>query len=443
MSPSAGARPGDGAYHPRAQRHRDRSRGRLRLRDASAMAIGGMIGGGIFSVLGVTIELAGHLAFGCFVLAGALAALTARSYAALARRGGRSGGPDELLRAEGHPQVAALASWYLVLGYILALAVYGFTFGHYLASVLGGGEVVARVASLGVMAVFLALNLRGVGASSITEDAIVAAKLLVLALIAGVGLGRFAPDRLSPLADVGTGGLLIGAGAVFIAYEGFELLAYDYDDLDDAERTLPRSLYLSIGVVALVYVTVTIGAQMLVSDATIVAQREVAFAAAGEAALGTTGRWLAVLGAVLATSSAINATLFSTSRLVRDLTRSGELPDRLGRTRHGLPVLALWLLAAVGAALAMLPAIGDLLAFGSVTFLAVFALVNHAHARTATSRVDAVVGHLAALACAAAVAIVLADLARSDPAALAMVAGALAVVGALRALWARQVRAAS
>ena len=51
MSPSAGARPGDGAYHPRAQRHRDRSRGRLRLRDASAMAIGGMIGGGIFSTL--------------------------------------------------------------------------------------------------------------------------------------------------------------------------------------------------------------------------------------------------------------------------------------------------------------------------------------------------------------------------------------------------------
>ena len=56
------------AYSPRTERHRSKERGRLRLRDASAMAIGGMIGGGIFSVLGVTIELAGHLAFLCFVL---------------------------------------------------------------------------------------------------------------------------------------------------------------------------------------------------------------------------------------------------------------------------------------------------------------------------------------------------------------------------------------
>lgn len=38
----------------------------LGLREASAMAIGGMIGGGIFSVLGVTIDLAGNLAFAPF-----------------------------------------------------------------------------------------------------------------------------------------------------------------------------------------------------------------------------------------------------------------------------------------------------------------------------------------------------------------------------------------
>ena len=50
------------------------------------MAIGGMIGGGIFSVLGVTVDLAGHLAFGCFVLGGVIALITARSYAVLSLR---------------------------------------------------------------------------------------------------------------------------------------------------------------------------------------------------------------------------------------------------------------------------------------------------------------------------------------------------------------------
>jgi hypothetical protein len=57
-----------------------------------AMAVGGMIGGGIFSVLGVAITLAGHLAFGCFVLGGVVAAVTAHSYAGVMARSGRSGG---------------------------------------------------------------------------------------------------------------------------------------------------------------------------------------------------------------------------------------------------------------------------------------------------------------------------------------------------------------
>lgn len=44
-----------------------------------------MIGGAIFSVLGVTIQLAGHLAFASVALAGALASVTAHAYAELSR----------------------------------------------------------------------------------------------------------------------------------------------------------------------------------------------------------------------------------------------------------------------------------------------------------------------------------------------------------------------
>jgi hypothetical protein len=49
----------------------------LSVVDATAMGVGGMIGGGIFSVLGVAITLAGNLAFGCFVLGAVLAGATA------------------------------------------------------------------------------------------------------------------------------------------------------------------------------------------------------------------------------------------------------------------------------------------------------------------------------------------------------------------------------
>jgi amino acid transporter len=429
--------PGRGPYHPRTERHRRRARGRLRLRDASAMAIGGMIGGGIFSVLGVTIQLAGHLAFACFVLAGLVALVTAHSYVGLTRRAGTSGGPYAYLRAAGHPQLAALTSWFLVLGYVLALAVYAFTFGHYVEALLGGGEAVARLASLVVLAVFWGLNTRGVGASSITEDLVVLVKLVVLAGIAGIGLLAWTPGRLTPLADAGYAGLFVGSAAIFVAYEGFELLSYDYDDIEDPDRTLPWALYLSVLVVIAVYVIVTLGSQMLVADRLIVAQREVAFAAVGQQALGTVGRWIATVAAVLATSSAINATLFSTARLVGDLSDARELPARLGRTVRGLPVTAMGALAVLAGLFAMLPGINELLAFGSLTFLGVFGLIDHLHARTAVRPTERLLGHVGSAACAAAVVVTAVQLALDAPLTLALVTVCLVAVVVLRALHVR------
>ena len=426
-----------GPYHPRTERHQRRGRGLLRLRDASAMAIGGMIGGGIFSVLGVTVQLAGHLAFVCFVLAGAVALVTAHSYAGLARRAGRSGGPYAYLREAGHPYLAAITSWYLVFGYVLALAVYAFTFGHYVARILGTGDLVARAVAVAVLGTFLVINMRGVGASRITEDSVVLTKILILTAIAGIGLFAWAPDRLSPLADTGYLGVLVGAASIFLAYEGFELLSYDYDTIAEPERTLPRALYLSVLVVITVYVAVTLGSQMLVPDQLLIAQREVAFAAVGEQALGTVGLWLAAGAAVLATSSAINATLFSTARLVRDLSDAGELPPSLGRAPSGVPANAMWLLALLGAAFAMLPGLTQLLAFGSVTFLGVFGLVNHLSARTTDRASERVLGHLGATACAIAIVVVVVQLAVHEPTTLAFIAGCLLGIGALRLAFAR------
>lgn len=420
-----------GPYHPRTAGHQRDHRGKLRLRDASAMAIGGMIGGGIFSVLGVTIQIAGHLAFMCFVIAGLVALVTAHSYAGLARRSGRSGGPYVYLREAGHPRIAALTSWYLVFGYVLALAVYAFTFGHYVAQLIGPNEMVARLISIVILAVFLAINVRGIGTSRASEDAVVLAKLVILAVVAGIGLFAWSPQRLSPLADNGYLGIFVGAAAIFIAYEGFELLSYDYDAIERPAKTLPGALYLSVLVVIAVYVLVTLGSQMLVPDGLITSQREVAFAEVGQAALGTIGRWLATGAAMLATSSAINATLFSTARLVRDLSRARELPQFAGRESSGVPANAMWALALTGAVFAMLPGINALLAFGSVTFLGVFGLINHLHARTAVRVREKVLGHLGEIACGLAAVVLLVQLGASAPYTLALIVGCLAGVGAL------------
>ena len=235
----------------------------------------------------------------------------------------------------------------------------------------------------------------------------------------------------------GVGGVVLGAATVFFAYEGFELICYDRDDMADPGRTLPRSLYLSVVVVAVVYVAVTIGAQMLVPDATLVAGKEAAFVEVGRAALGELGRWAAIVGAVFATGSAINATLFSTARLVRDAAATGEVPSRLGRESHGLPITALAMIAVAGAGLAMLPGITSVIVFGSASFLAVYAMVNYLQARAASTRTDRALGWIAALLCVGALGALVVELALDDKRSLGVLVALVVGLAAGRAAFVR------
>ncbi|MDJ0322195.1 APC family permease [Cryobacterium sp. PH31-AA6] len=426
------------AFHPRTAARRDKGPGGLRLRDAVAMAVGGMIGGGIFSVLGVTVALAGHLAVGSFLIGGAIAMATAHSFAALSARAGRSGGLFVYLHNAGFPRAGSYISWLLIFGYLIALAVYGFTFGHYAANVLGLPWLFADGFAVLILAVFLAINLRGVGASALSEDLVVLIKVAVLALISAVGFAHFSPERLAPLDDKGLAGVIVASASIFVAYEGFELLSYDYDDLVKPRWTLPRALFLSVAIVTLVYVLVTIGSQMLVSDDVLVAQKEVAFAAAGQAALGTAGYWIASLGALLAASSAINATLFSTARQMHEIALAKELPGVFARSRAGLPVTALVFLAVFGAAFAMLPDITALLTFGSAVFLAVFGSTNLLACRVLSGFWPRAVSGFGFLACLGALVILLVELVLHDRATLVLIGVSLVSVSALRYAFVRR-----
>lgn len=419
-------------FHPRTLRQRSDRKGLLSLRDSTAMAVGGMIGGGIFSVLGVTVSLAGHMAAGCFIIGGAIALMTAHSFAVLSLKAGTSGGLFAYLRNAGYPRLGAFLSWLLIFGYMVALAVYAYTFGHYAAHILNLSVFFARIFSLSILATFLAINLRGVTASATTEDIVVLIKVLVLALISAIGIAHFSSARLTPLDDHGVANLFVATTSIFVAYEGFELLSYDYDDIDKPRRNLPRALYLSVFLVMFIYVVVTIGSQMLVSDKLIVSQKEVAFAAVGQAAMGWIGKLIATVAALLATSSAINATLFASARQIHEIARAKELPATFAKDRRGLPISGLLMLAIFGGAFAMLPGILQLLTFGSAVFLAVFAVTNALAYSVATTNLQKLVSGLACLATSAALVILTIQLIRHDHATLWLIIFSLIAISIAR-----------
>ncbi|WP_193164792.1 APC family permease [Microbulbifer hainanensis] len=413
---------------------------KLGFNGAWSMAVGGMIGGGIFSTLGVVVSIAGPWAWLSFLVAGLIALAAGYSYSELSNYYAKGGGAFTYLRKIDAPGVAGSLAWILTVGYILTNAVYAFTFGQYLAHVVDLGSWFPRVTALAVMCLFIGLNLRGVSEAAEVEIFMVWFKLVVLVGLAGWGIAQWNPPLLSRgVPDAGVSAALFGAVSVFMAYEGFQLVTYDYDVIDNPRKTIHRSLLSAIVVVIAVYMLVAVGTAMLIGADQVVLHKEVALAIAGEKALGVTGLVIVTIAAAFSTGSAINATLFATARLARSVTRGGQLPAALDHENTaGVPdraVIALGLTAAVFAAL------GDLTALveeASLAFLVTFTVVcSLAFYQGAGLRL--ITGFGAVSASAAAIALIV-RLFQTKPTGLALLAGLLLFAVFGRPLLLRRVR---
>ena len=239
-----------------------RDKGKLGLKELVAMGVGGMVGGGIFSVLGLSVGLAGHAAPLAFGLGGVIALLTGLCYARLGLSFHSDGGSFTYLEhAFRHQNVAALGGWLLVAGYVGTLALYAYTFGVYGAAMLGAQQAhtgARLLLSAFVLLAFLGVNLYGVKASGNTEDVIVLLKVLLLSLFAVVGLFNLKADHLLPFFNQGGQGLVMGAALIFVAYEGFELIPNAVNEMQDVPRNLPRSILISIGITTVIYILVSL-----------------------------------------------------------------------------------------------------------------------------------------------------------------------------------------
>ncbi|MGB7843196.1 MAG: APC family permease [Salinimicrobium sp.] len=343
-----------------------------------SMAVGGMVGGGIFSVLGVIIATAGQWAWLSFLIAGAIALISAHSYSQLSIKYGEGGGAFTFLRKINHKGFAGSLSWILILGYILTLSVYAFTFGHYVAHVFNIGSWLPRVLAIIIIAILAGVNLKGVGDASKVEIVTVYGKLLVLLGLAIYGFTLWNPDQLTRgISPKPWHMAIIGAGTIFMAYEGFQLLSYDYKDLKNPNQTLPKATIWAVVAVIITYLLVTIGVTMTVGAEKLIENKEIALSIAGKQALGTTGLIIVTIAAAFSTGSAINATLFSTARLMESVAEKKDLPHLFVKENvHNIPFYAVISIAGVAALLATVGSLSNLVDAASIIFLFTFGVVN-------------------------------------------------------------------
>jgi amino acid transporter len=417
----------------------DSPKGKLGYWSVAAIGVGGMVGGGIFAVLGLAVQLAHGGTPVAFAIAGLVALLTSYSYAKLSVAYPSPGGTVEFLnQGLGTGLITGSLNVLLSISYVIMLSLYARAFGSYGASFLPlGWQVIGSHLFLTAAVVALTvLNVLGSRAVGEAEEWVVGLKLIILLTFVTVGLfstkfsAMHSSQWTSPLH------LIAGGMLIFLAYEGFELIANTAADVRDADRTLPRAYYSAVVFVIILYVLVSMVAVGNLSIDEILRAKDYALAEAARPFMGAGGFILIGIAAMLSTASAINATLYGAARISYIIAKDGELPHFLERKVWRKPVEGLLVIAVLTIVVANLFNIESISMMGSSGFLIVFASVNIANTvqykRTGSAWAVSAAG---AVACVTALVALVWVSAGKNPATLWILAGMLVVSVGIEAFY--------
>jgi len=323
----------------------------LKARHLRLIALGGVIGAGLFVASGVVVQSAGPAAVLSFALTGAIVVLVMRMLGEMAVAYPAVGGFYEYNRLALGDLAGFLTGWMYWYFWVIVVALEAVAGAKLIDYWIPGIEPWA--VTLALTALFMFLNLLSVRVWGETEFWFASIKIaaIVVFLVAGaawvLGLwpgggggfsnltanGGFAPNGIGPV--------LTGAVAATGFYFGAELVTVAAAESTEPERAVARSMQSVISRVLIFYV----GSIFLVvcilpwNDAELMSQP---YVSAFEK-LGLPGA-AQVMNAVILTAvlSALNSGLFASSRMLMAMSRRGDAPRTFSRVdRRGIPVPAL------------------------------------------------------------------------------------------------------
>ncbi len=243
--------------------------------------IGDIIGAGIFAVTGKIAGEVGGLAWLPFLLAFAIATLTAFSYLELVTKYPKAAGAALYVhKAFGIHFVTFLVAFTVACSGITSAS----TSSGLLASnlLIGLNEIVPSVptgdmaslaVALGFMLLLAAVNLRGVGESVkfnvvLTSISLLALTMVILIGFWAIGTGDGDVSRLVAFETPGEKNLFasvtVATTIAFFAMVGFEDSVNMVEETKDPERNFPKMMLSALGVCALLYMLVAVSVIMVI-----------------------------------------------------------------------------------------------------------------------------------------------------------------------------------
>ena len=339
--------------------------------DLIMLAIGAVIGAGIFSSIGtaaagevlpngVVVRYgAGPALVLSFILLGFVCALAGLCYAELASMIPQAGSAYAYSYATLGELIAWIIGWDLILEYAVGNIAVAIAWSGYFTSLLSGFinlpdwlthgyrtallssnpavhgllETAPRIAGvpilLNIPAALIVLAVTwllyiGVRESARANNVMVVVKLLVLGLFVGLGAMHIDTANYTPFAPNGWRGIHQGAAIVFFAYIGFDAISTAAEETKNPQRNMPIGILAGLAICTLIYVIVGIVATGIVPYTQLRAADPLARAL--ELAGLPIASWFVAFGAVVSLTAVLLVFQYGQPRIFLAMARDGLLP---------------------------------------------------------------------------------------------------------------------
>jgi amino acid transporter len=202
------------------------------------------------------------------------------------------------------------------------------SFGTYAATFLHAQNTpsIVNAFALGIVGFFLVINLIGATFVAKSETLIVLVKITILTVFAVAAAWHIDPALLSAKEMPPLMNMLYAIGLTFFAYQGFSVITNTVEDMEDPARNMMRAMIGAILIVAALYVLTAVAVLGNLPLSEVIKTKDYALAEAAKPVFGVLGFKVMAATALLATASAINATLYATAEIGYTMAKEGNLP---------------------------------------------------------------------------------------------------------------------
>jgi basic amino acid/polyamine antiporter, APA family len=363
---------------------------RLSLWDCLGIGINGIVGSGVYLLVGPLAARGGTASVVGVVACGGLCILIALSFAELSGIYDRSGGPYVYARDAFGPVVGFAVGWLGMATGVLGLAAVSVGFAGALARVVPALSSSRTFVAVGLICILGIVNFIGVKAAGRTSLVLSICKVAPLVLLALLGLASMhgALPALAPPPGKSFGAAVSSSAflAIFMM-SGFEYAAVPAGEVVDARRNVPLAVVGSLAFATALYAALQLVAVATLPDA---GAREQPLFDVASAIFGPAGFQLTGAAALLSMAGFCAGVALVAPRYFFALAEDGYLPARIASLgSRGTPGAAIATSTALASGLAIVLGYASLVDVANVVILSGYALTSLACATLRVRRPDA------------------------------------------------------